>query len=195
LKACAAKTVTDNPYDDRRTHRAARTNHCGASRAGHCEWAIGFAAPAEIPGDHELPSRPAGVPKPGTRVALTGVDQLWVADITIFGWKRSLLGGHSGCVLAAGDWFGTRSHLGGELTVATLHMALERRIPPLGVVDHSDHGRQCASQNYNDLLKAREITHQYLCLSQGTTALKHGPMLAYFIQVNVGSVSHHHQHI
>jgi hypothetical protein len=32
--------------------------------------------------------------------ALTCLDQLWVADIALFGFKWSLLSGHSGCVPA-----------------------------------------------------------------------------------------------
>src|SRR5579875_428032 len=39
-------------------------------------------APAEIRGDHQLQPRPAGLPNLARDMVLTGINQLWVADIT-----------------------------------------------------------------------------------------------------------------
>lgn len=93
-------------------------------------------------------------------MVLTGIDQLWVADITYirleteFVYLAIILDAYSRRVIG---WALDRS-LEDELTMAALRMALERRIPGPGLVHHSDRGVQYASQNYTDLLKTRGIT-------------------------------------
>ena len=93
-------------------------------------------------------------------MVLTGIDQLWVADITYirleteFVYLAVILDAYSRRVIG---WALDRT-LEDELTLAALRMALEGRIPAAGLVHHSDRGIQYASQDYTDLLKQREIT-------------------------------------
>jgi len=93
-------------------------------------------------------------------LVLTGLDQLWVADITYirleteFVYLAVILDAYSRRVIG---WALDRT-LEDELTLAALRMALERRIPAPGLVHHSDRGAQYASQHYTDLLKGRQIT-------------------------------------
>src|SRR5581483_12149527 len=93
-------------------------------------------------------------------MVLTGIDQLWVADITYirleteFVYLAVVLDAYSRRVIG---WALDRS-LEDELTIAALGMALERRIPAPGLVHHSDRGVQYASHDYTDLLKSRGIT-------------------------------------
>ena len=93
-------------------------------------------------------------------MVLTGIDQLWVADITYirleteFVYLAVVLDAYSRRVIG---WALDRT-LEDELTIAALGMVLERRIPAPGLVHHSDRGVQYASQDYADLLKSRGIT-------------------------------------
>jgi len=93
-------------------------------------------------------------------MVLTGIDQLWVADITYirleteFVYLAVVLDAYSRRVIG---WALDRT-LEDELTIAALGMALERRIPAPGLVHHSDRGVQYASRDYTDLLKSRGIT-------------------------------------
>jgi putative transposase len=93
-------------------------------------------------------------------LVLTGLNQLWVADITYirleleFVFLAVILDAYSRRVIG---WALDRT-LEDELTTAALHMALERRHPSPGLVHHSDRGVQYASRNYTDLLKTRGIT-------------------------------------
>jgi putative transposase len=92
-------------------------------------------------------------------MVLTGVDQLWVADITYirlseqFVFLAVILDAYSRRVIG---WALERT-LEGKLTLAALQMALSRRIVPPGLVHHSDRGTQYASSQYTDLLKANGI--------------------------------------
>ena len=93
-------------------------------------------------------------------MVLTGIDQLWVADITYirleteFVYLAVILDAYSRRAIG---WALDRT-LEDELTMAALRMALERRMPASGLVHHSDRGVQYASQNYTDVLKTRGIT-------------------------------------
>jgi transposase InsO family protein len=93
-------------------------------------------------------------------MVLTGLDQLWVADITYirleveFVYLAVVLDAFSRRVIG---WSLGRS-LEDELTLAALDMALrERRPPPGRVTHHSDRGVQYASTDYTDRLKEHEI--------------------------------------
>jgi putative transposase len=92
-------------------------------------------------------------------MALTGVDQLWVADITYirlqeeFVFLAVILDAYSRRVIG---WALERT-LEDELTLAALRMALARRVVGPGLVHHSDRGSQYASNDYTDLLKAHGI--------------------------------------
>lgn len=99
-------------------------------------------------------------PNLASGMVLTGIDQLWVADITYirleteFVYLAVILDAYSRRVIG---WALDRS-LEDELTIAALRMALEKRIPAPGLVHHSDRGVQYASKDYTDLLKSRGIT-------------------------------------
>jgi transposase InsO family protein len=104
-------------------------------------------------------SRPV-YPNLARGVVLTGIDQLWIADITYirleteFVYLAVILDAFSRRVIG----WALDQTLEDELTQAALRMALERRIPAPGLVHHSDRGVQYASQDYTDLLKAHQIT-------------------------------------
>jgi len=86
---------------------------------------------------------------------LTGVDQLWRADITYirlqdeFVYLAVILDAFSRRVIG---WALDRS-LEDELTLAALRMALAHRVVQPGLVHHSDRGSQYASGDYTGLLK------------------------------------------
>jgi transposase InsO family protein len=92
-------------------------------------------------------------------LVLTGIDQLWVADITYirllveFVFLAVILDAYSRRVIG---WALDRT-LEDDLTLAALRMALSRRVARPGLVHHSDRGTQYASGNYTDLLKANGI--------------------------------------
>jgi transposase InsO family protein len=86
---------------------------------------------------------------------LTGVDQLWVADITYirleteFVYLAVVLDAYSRRVIG---WALDRT-LEDDLAIAALRLALDRRAPGPGFVHHSDRGVQYASDDYIGLLK------------------------------------------
>jgi len=98
-------------------------------------------------------------PNRAATMTLTGVDQLWVADITYIrleeefvylavildAYSRRVIGWH----LAEG--------LDDSLSLAALRMALQGRTVRSGLVHHSDRGVQYASGDYTDLLKEHGI--------------------------------------
>jgi putative transposase len=98
-------------------------------------------------------------PNLARQMVLTGVDQLWRADITYirlrdeFVFLAVILDAYSRRVIG---WALERT-LEGELTLTALHMALSRRAVEPGLVHHSDRGTQYASTDYTDLLKAHRI--------------------------------------
>jgi putative transposase len=91
---------------------------------------------------------------------LTGINQLWFADITYirlemeFVYLAVVLDAYSRSVIG---WALDRT-LEDDLTLAALRMALDRRLPAPGLIHHSDRGSQYASQDYTALLKGRDIT-------------------------------------
>jgi putative transposase len=93
------------------------------------------------------------------RMALTGMDQLWIADITYirlrdeFVYVAVILDAYSRRVLG---WALDRT-MEDELTLSALRMALSRRVVEPGLVHHSDRGSQYASSDYTDLLKDNGI--------------------------------------
>jgi putative transposase len=92
-------------------------------------------------------------------LTVTGLDQLWVADITYirlqqeFVYLAVLLDAYSRrCI----GWALER-YLEAELALAALRMALATRMIRPGLVHHSDRGVQYASQAYTTLLEANGI--------------------------------------
>jgi putative transposase len=92
-------------------------------------------------------------------LVLTGVDQLWRADITYirlreeFVFLAVILDSFSRRVIG---WALDRNMEDG-LTLTALRMALSRRSIQPGLVHHSDRGSQYASNDYTDLLKTNQI--------------------------------------
>ena len=93
------------------------------------------------------------------RMKLTGINQLWVADITYIrlqrefvylavildGFSRRVVGWALDCTLAA------------SLAIAALNKAVAERQPPPGVVHHSDRGIQYASSDYVAILRKHQM--------------------------------------
>ena len=90
-------------------------------------------------------------------MTLTGINQLWVADITYirleteFVYLAVVIDAFSRRVIG---WALDRT-LEDDLPLAALRMAFELRRPAAALVHHSDRGSQYASGDYTDLLKAR----------------------------------------
>ena len=95
-------------------------------------------------------------PNLARQMVLTGINQLWVADITYirleteFVYLAVVIDAFSRRVIG---WALDRT-MEDDLTLAALRMALELRRPAPELVHHSDRGSQYASGDYTDLLKA-----------------------------------------
>ena len=90
---------------------------------------------------------------------LTGIDQLWIADITYIRLEMEFI--YLAVVL---DAFSRRvigwaldRHLEDDLAIAALEMAFRLRNPPPGLTHHSDRGVQYASNDYTGLLKQHDV--------------------------------------
>lgn len=90
----------------------------------------------------------------------TGIDQLWVADITYvrmreeFAYLAVVLDGFSRRVVG----WALETHMQASLATAALKMALKRRQPqPLSLVHHSDRGVQYACTDYTQILDQHHI--------------------------------------
>jgi putative transposase len=95
-----------------------------------------------------------------SRMELTGINQLWIADITYirlageFVYLAVVIDRYSRKVVG---WSLDRS-LAVKLTIAALNQAVQNRQPPPGLVHHSDRGIQYASRDYVEVLKTHDIT-------------------------------------
>jgi putative transposase len=98
-------------------------------------------------------------PNLARELVLTGVNQLWIADLTYirlleeFVFLAAILDAFSRRVIG---WALDR-RLDNELSLTALRMAIERRTPLAGLVHHSDRGSQYASRDYIELLQANQI--------------------------------------
>ena len=98
-------------------------------------------------------------PNLAREMVLTGMDQLWRADITYirlrdeFVYLAVILDAFSRRVIG---WALDRT-MEDSLTLSALQMALSRRIVEPGLVHHSDRGSQYASLDYTNLLKENGI--------------------------------------
>jgi len=98
-------------------------------------------------------------PNLARELVLTGVDQLWRADITYIRLREEFV--YLAVVLDAFSrrvigWALDRT-MEEELTLTALHMALAGRSAGPGLVHHSDRGSQYASLAYTELLQQRGI--------------------------------------
>jgi putative transposase len=93
------------------------------------------------------------------RMTVTGINQLWVADITYirlrveFVFLAVVIDRYSRKAIG---WALARS-LTATVAVTALRQAIQRRQPPPGVVHHSDQGTQYASQEYTSELEANRM--------------------------------------
>jgi putative transposase len=94
-------------------------------------------------------------PNLAAEMTLTGINQLWVADITYirldteFVYLAVVIDAFSRRVIG---WALDRT-IEDDLSLAALRMAYEQRQPPSGLVHHSDRGSQYASGDYAGFLK------------------------------------------
>ena len=93
------------------------------------------------------------------RMKLTGINQLWVADITYIRLQREFV--YLAVILDAFSrkvvgWTLDRS-LASRLAIAALEQAIATRQPPPGLVHHSDRGVQYASAEYVALVQAHHM--------------------------------------
>ena len=93
------------------------------------------------------------------RMKLTGVNQLWVADITYIRLKAEFV--YLAVILDAFSrkvvgWELNRT-LATRLPLAALEYAIQERQPPPGLVHHSDRGVQYASGDYVKILRMRQV--------------------------------------
>jgi putative transposase len=92
-------------------------------------------------------------------MVLTGLDQLWVVDITYirllveFVYLAVILDAFSRREIG----WALERNLEDTLTLGALRMAIERRRPAPGLVHHSDRGVQYASRDYTQLLREHRI--------------------------------------
>lgn len=93
------------------------------------------------------------------RMSLTGIDQLWVADLTYIRLRREFV--FLAVVIdrysrKAIGWALDRT-LAARVAVNALQQAMACRQPPPGVVHHSDQGIQYASTEYRQALQSRQM--------------------------------------
>ncbi len=94
-----------------------------------------------------------------SRMKLTGMNQLWVADITYIRLQKEFV--YLAVVLDAFSrkvvgWALDRT-LAARLPIAALEQAIAQRQPPPGLVHHSDRGVQYASGEYATVLRKRQM--------------------------------------
>jgi transposase InsO family protein len=100
------------------------------------------------------------VPNLARQMEITGIDQLWVADITYvrmreeFAYLAIVLDAFSRRVVG----WALETHMLTSLVIAALEMAIAARRPEPGtLVHHSDRGLQYACSDYTDILNAHAI--------------------------------------
>lgn len=100
------------------------------------------------------------VPNLARGLVPSGLDQLWVADITYvrlleeFAFLAVLLDAFSRRVIG----WALESHLRVSLALTALEMAIKTRRPPAGsLIHHSDRGVQYACSEYTEILAAHDI--------------------------------------
>jgi putative transposase len=98
-------------------------------------------------------------PNLAAEMVLTGINQLWVADITYIRLLRQFV--YLAVILDAYSRRGIGWEISGridaELTISALGKALRARRPQPGLVHHSDRGVQYACHDYTQMLLNHEI--------------------------------------
>lgn len=91
--------------------------------------------------------------------SVTGINQVWVSDITYIRIQTGFV-----FLAVVIDLYSRRvvgwalsKRINNELTMAALNSAIEQRNPPKGCIHHSDRGVQYASHDYVDILKQHKF--------------------------------------
>ena len=111
---------------------------------------------------HKLPVAPNLLEE---KTEVTGPDQVWVSDITYIptaqGWLylASVMDLYSRRVVG----WAMADHMRKELVMDALFQAINRRLPAVGLIHHSDRGSQYASRDHRKLLE----NHGMLCSMSG----------------------------
>lgn len=98
-------------------------------------------------------------PNLAAELVLTGIDQLWRADITYIRLRREFI--YLAVVIDAYSrrcvGWALSPHIDAALVLGALRRALAERRPPPGLVHHSDRGVQYACHDYTNLLVHHQI--------------------------------------
>lgn len=98
-------------------------------------------------------------PNLAAELVLTGINQLWVADITYIRLRHQFI--YLAVILDAysrrGIGWELSERIDAELTVSALEKAIRARRPQSGLVHHSDRGVQYACHDYTQMLLDYEI--------------------------------------
>jgi len=124
-------------------------------------------------------SRPVAANVLGQQFQVSGVNEVWLADIT-YVWTRE-----GWLYLAAVEDLYTRKIVGwstsnrltADLVTTALEMAIGRQLPEAGLLAHSDRGSQYASEAYQELLKDQGIT---CSMSRKGNCWDNAPMESFF---------------
>jgi transposase InsO family protein len=98
------------------------------------------------------------------REAVSGINEVWVADLTYIPLLPRRFGGRFGYLAMLMDLFSRRivgweygESMGEELVLGALKRALRDRQPPAGLIHHSDRGSQYAAGRYREVLRRSRI--------------------------------------
>ncbi len=107
-------------------------------------------------------------------MVLTGMDQLWRADITYLRLREEFVfvAVDPGCLLAPGDWLGAGPNHGRGSHLGALRIALSRRVVGPDLVHHSDRGSQYAQQRLHGSAQGKRHRHQHV--AQGKSVGQRG---------------------
>ncbi len=151
-------------YGSPRVHAALRAAgvHCGRKRVARLMRQAALTGCRARRRTRTTRSDPSHAPAPNLverRFTVAHPDQLWVGDITFVptweGWLY-LAVLIDACSRRVIGW-AMADHLGGDLTRAALTMALERRRPGTGLIQHTDRGSQYTARAYQTLLTAHGV--------------------------------------
>lgn len=93
------------------------------------------------------------------RMTVTGINQLWVADITYIRLRVEFvfLAVVLDCFSRKAIGWALDRTLAARVAVTALELAIEKRQPPRGVVHHSDQGVQYSCEDYRAVMQAHGI--------------------------------------
>ena len=182
-------------YGSPRVHAELRAHGCrvGRKRIARLMRGMGLSARRKrrfrrtTDSAHRFPVAPNLLGRDFTAIA---PDRVWLADLTYIWTAEGWL--YLAVVL---DLFSRRvvgwamaEHLGHELALAALDMAITRRRPAPGLVHHSDRGVQFAAHEYRERLKP----HGMLCsMSRKGDCWDNAPMESFFATLKGELVEEH----